>query len=366
MTHDLFRRGGPHNVRKTGPNQYSLQVELPTDAVGMTARECVSATCSPGSFKIKNGTGLTGKQSEAFCPYCRASAKPDDFATREQIRYAQDVAMSEAHDGIERMVKDALGLGPSGKRKFGGGLVSMEMSYKPGRRAPVRRPWEEQLRRDVTCPHCTLEHAVYGLAVWCPDCGEDIFITHVKAESQVLRAMLNDVERRNAELGPRVAARDIENGLEDVVSIMEAALKAMARRRLLVNDEPAEAVNAIMAKKVRNRFQSYDGVVETLGQLFSIDAAGMLDPSSTDRLRHTLEKRHPITHNLGIVDRKYLDKVRTGESEGRDVSLDEGEVIAALDTVLGLVQVVHASLFPSDRTTDGQVALSQCQTGRTD
>lgn len=350
MTHELFRRGGPHNIRKTGRDQYTMQIQLPTDAVGMTARECTDPTCSPGSFKIKYGTGLTGDQPEAFCPYCRTAADPQDFATREQLRYAKDIAMSEAHDGIERMLKDTLGLGPTGKRKFGSGLVSMEMSYKPSHRSPVRRPWEEQLRRDVTCPRCTLEHAVYGLAVWCPDCGQDIFVTHVETESQVIRAMLNDVERRSAELGPRVAARDIENGLEDVVSIMEAALKAMTRRRLLADGNTPEDVDATMAKKVRNRFQSYEGAAETLSQLFGFDMTGVLDPASVDRFKHTVEKRHPITHNLGIVDRKYLEKVRTGEAEGRDVNLDEKEVLSALDTVLLLVRGVHAGLFPPATT----------------
>lgn len=354
MTHDLFRRGGPHNIRKTGRDQYTMQIKLPTDAAGMTARECTDTQCSPGSFKIKYGTGLTGEQAEAFCPYCRASADPQDFATREQLRYAKEIAMSEAHDGVERMLKDALGLGSSGKRKVGGGLISMEMSYKPGRRPPVRRPWEEQLRRDVTCPHCTLEHAVYGLAVWCPDCGEDIFVTHVEAESQVLRAMLNDVERRSTELGPRVAARDIENGLEDVVSILEAALKAMARRRLLVDGHALEDVNTTMAKKVRNRFQSYEGAAEMLNQLFGFDMTNVLDPAGADRLKHTLEKRHPITHNLGIVDRKYLEKVRTGEAEGRDVNLDEQEVLTALDTVLAVARGVHRGLFPPRATVGEQ------------
>lgn len=353
MTGELFRRGGPHNIRKTGHDKYSMQIKLPTDSVGMTARECTDGACSPGAFKIKYGTGLTGEQLRAFCPYCRAAADPQDFATREQLRYAKDIALNEAHDGIERMLKDALGLGSNGKRKFGGGFLSMEMSYKPGRRPSVRRPWEEQLRRDVTCPHCTLEHAVYGLAVWCPDCGEDIFITHVAAESRVLHAMLGDIERRRTELGPRVAARDIENGLEDVVSIMEASFKAMTRRRLLVDGHSPEDVDSTMAKKVRNRFQSYEGAVETLAQLFAFDMTSVLDPAGVDRFRHTLEKRHPITHNLGIVDRKYLEKVRTGEAEGRDVNLDAQEVITALDTVLDLLRGVHSGLFPRPAAGDG-------------
>lgn len=216
---------------------------------------------------------------------------------------------------------------------------------EPNHRPPVRRPWEEQLRRDVTCPQCTLEHAVYGLAVWCPDCGEDIFMTHLEAESEVVRRMLNDVDRRSNELGPRVAARDIENGLEDVVSIFEASLKALSRRRLLANGESVEDVEATMKKKVRNRFQSYEGALEVLEQTFGLDLMTALDPAVVERFKGTLEKRHPITHNLGIVDRKYLEKVRSGEAEGRDVSLDEQEVIDAIDTVLVLVRHVHAELF---------------------
>lgn len=345
MTRRIFREGGPHKIRRTGQHQYSMQVKLPADAVGMTARECTDAACSPGAFKVRDGTGITGDHQEAFCPYCRRAADPNDFATPEQLRYATDIMTDEAIAGVERMMADGLGLGPNRKRRLDCGMLSIEMSMKSEHRPPVRPPWEEQLRRDVICPHCTLEHAVYGLAVWCPDCGADIFVTHIETESQVLRAMLNDVDRRNNELGPRVAARDIENGLEDVVSILEAALKAMMRRRLLAEEKPVHEVDEIMGKKVRNRFQSYDGTLDILERFFDLGLSTALDPDLVDRFRGTLQKRHAITHNLGIVDRKYLQRVRTGEAEGRDVSLDEREVIAALETALAFIRHVHAGLF---------------------
>ena len=345
MSHEIFRQGGPHNIRRTGNNEYSLSIEMPTDAMGMTARECPSSECSPGAFKIKYGTGLKGEQEQAFCPYCRGVEEPNDFMTSDQERYVTDIVTDQAAQGVERMMKDALGLGSNGKKQFGGDLISMEMSMEPQNRPPVRRPWEEQLRRDVTCPGCTLEHAVYGLAVWCPDCGEDIFMTHVETECQVLRAMLNDVERRSNELGPRVAARDIENGLEDVVSILEASMKALTCRRLLTDGKSPEDADVVMKKQVRNRFQGYEGGAELMGQLFSIDLAAALAAPEIDRFKGTLEKRHPITHNLGIVDRKYLEKVRTGEAEGRDVNLDEREVLGAIETALTLIRHAHAGLF---------------------
>jgi hypothetical protein len=40
-------------------------------------------------------------------------------------------------------------------------------------------------------------------------------MVHVGKEFEVIRAMLGDVDRRRRELGPRVAARDIENALEE-------------------------------------------------------------------------------------------------------------------------------------------------------
>tara|TARA_R110002072_G_scaffold295396_1_gene466336 strand:+ start:11722 stop:12768 length:1047 start_codon:yes stop_codon:yes gene_type:complete len=347
MSKELFRTGGPHNISKTGRDQYTLQIKLPTDSSGMYARECTSDECAPGSFKVKGGTGISGEQAQAYCPYCCTQASPEDFATREQIRYAKDVAMEEAQGGIESMIKDAFGMGRTGKRKIGGGMLSIDMSLKMKPRPPVRRPLEEQIRRDVCCPKCTLEHAVYGLAVWCPDCGEDIFVSHVESECQVLRTMLSDVDRRSEELGPRIAARDIENGLEDAVSIFEASLKAMAQRRLLNDGVSVAESNTIMTKKVRNRFQSYDGAVETLKQLFGFDLSAKLESQTVEQFKGTMEKRHPITHNLGIVDRKYLDKALSGEAEGRDVSLDEQEVLNALDTAFNLIKATHSGLFPS-------------------
>jgi ribosomal protein S27E len=53
----------------------------------------------------------------------------------------------------------------------------MEMSYKPGHLPQIRPTIEEELRRDVTCPKCGLEHAVFGLASWCPDCGAIFFLS---------------------------------------------------------------------------------------------------------------------------------------------------------------------------------------------
>ena len=156
--------------------------------------------------------------------------EPGDFLTEEQLKYMKGIALQEAHRGISRMLKEALGLGPSGRKTYEGGLISMEVSYKPGTTPYVRPLIEEELRRDIKCSHCGLEHAVFGLANWCPDCGADIFLLHVEKEFDVIKVMLSDVERRRISFGARVAAHDIENAFEDTVSVFEASIRAIIRR----------------------------------------------------------------------------------------------------------------------------------------
>ena len=104
--------------------------------------------------------------------------------------------MSEAAGAVNQMITQALNLGPTGRKSFGRGMFSIELAYKSDGRFEVSRPIEEELRRDVRCPHCTLEHAVFGLAIWCPDCGKDVFEEHLDAEFQVARRILAAVEER--------------------------------------------------------------------------------------------------------------------------------------------------------------------------
>jgi DNA-directed RNA polymerase subunit RPC12/RpoP len=322
-----------------------MSVTIPQDADGRIARECPNTECSPAYFKVTPGTGITGGQEHAYCPYCRHEAEPTDFTTQEQIRYAKDIAIQEARSGIDDMVKDALGLGPSGNKKLGGGFISIEMSYKPSTPEHVRRPFEDEVRRDVVCPHCTLDQTVFGLATWCSDCGRDIFLAHVAAEISVTRSMLRDIDRREHELGKRVAAKDLENCLEDAVSIFEASAKALIRRALNHRGDEAESVDAQM-KKLGNSFQSIERAKEQLSKLFGYSPA---QPDVWENLERSFEKRHPVTHNLGVVDKKYLERVQQAEREGREVRISEPEVNCLLDGIFQVISEMHRNFFGGEK-----------------
>jgi len=345
MKDSLFREGGPYSIRRTGPEEHSLSIPIPADECGRIARTCPSDSCSPGYFRVKPGTGLLEKAGQSYCPYCRCTASPEEFATEEQIRYAKDIAIREVEKGVEQLIKDTFGLNSSGKKKHDAGFVSLEWSYKPGPRGAVRWPAEEELRRVVTCPNCGLNHAVFGIAIWCPDCGDDIFMAHVHAELAVVLAILSDLERRRNELGIRVAAKDLENCLEDTVSIFEAAAKVTVMRRLRSSGEEEEKIQEFLRRTVKTSFQSIGRTSDLLLEHFCLDLSQHIGEKVVQRLRDAFEKRHPITHNLGVIDRKYVARALTENLEGREVRVTEEEVRQAIDDAGRTLEIIHDQLI---------------------
>lgn len=337
----LLKEGGEHQIQDLGNDQYNLMISIPADESGRMARECPGQECSPGYFKVTPGTGITGGQDVAYCPYCRHEAEPNDFSTQEQIRYAKEMALREAHKGVNNMIRDTLGLGSLGKKKISSGFLSMEMTYKPGTLPYVHRPLEDEVRRDVICPHCTLDQTVFGLATWCADCGEDIFMTHIEAELAVTHLMLEDVERRQDQLGKRVAAKDLENCLEDAVSIFEAATRAIVRRAMIIRGDSSELIEASF-KKLGNAFQNID---KTQKELYSMFGKNPLEGELAKKLKSAFEKRHPITHNLGVIDRKYMEQAKELEQEGREVRLTRDDVTEVLINVQLVISLMYEMLI---------------------
>jgi len=327
-----------------------MEVRIPPDEHGRTGRECPQDECAPGYFKVKNGTGITEGQTFAYCPYCRFEAEPSDFTSEEQLNYAKKILAREAGIAIGKIFKDSLGFGSTGKKKIGGSFLSVEMSYKEGQPRHVHVPFEEEVLRTVVCPRCGLDHAVFGLAVWCSDCGEDIFMEHVKAEYEVIRVMLADIDRRRNDLGPRIAARDLENCLEDTVSIFEAVLKAMLTRYLKESGETEENIQKLFSARIRNGFQSPKRSMaiiknRTQAELFE----GFLE-DKIEFLASTFDKRHPITHNLGVMDKKYLASAIEAEREGREVRITKEEIEEAIKLSIEALSGLHSRMFCNQTT----------------
>jgi hypothetical protein len=342
MGDEILSEGGPHKIRKTEDGKFEFGITVPTDEDGRYARECPDEECSPGYFKVKGGTGISGGQEKAYCPYCRKEAEPDSFTTKEQRRYTEDTVYSEAHRGLDGYLKRSLGFDSAGKRQMDGGLFKINMSIDSLKIPVVTRPTEEELQRVVICPHCGLDHAVYGLATWCPDCGQDIFMIHVHAEFMVVRSMLYDLGRRKSDLGIRVAVKDAENCLEDTVSIFEAVLKAILTRQLQENGNNAEAIQEIL-RKIKNGFQNPGRANEIIDNYIQVRL--LTDPVLAEQLGRTFEKRHPITHNLGVVDKKYIRRSFMNEKEGQEIRVTKEEINEAIAISLDSLDKLYDVVF---------------------
>ncbi|MCA8942521.1 MAG: hypothetical protein KDB80_08210, partial [Planctomycetes bacterium] len=320
-----------------------------TDEEGMLGRECPAAECKPKYFKVKPGTGQTDSSSMA-CPYCAQVGDPQEFSTESQRRYARDLVSREAQQSVSKLVdgmlRDAFGLRPGQRRKSLGDFMSIELTSRRPTPRLVTPPVEQQLRRDLVCPVCSVAFAVFGLATWCPDCGSDLFLEAVEAEFKVVRAMLGDVQNRRERLGARVAARDLENALEDVVSTFEAVARRLVHRRLLESGMPAlDAEKRV--KKCGNAFQSVSRATIASVDLVAQDVFAALDASERTELERTFEARHPVTHNAGVVDRKYLDKSGSLEREGHDVAVTTSMVTRAMELAIKALSDFHERLFPT-------------------
>jgi len=243
------------------------------------------------------------------------------------------------------MSAKTLGLSSSGKKRYGGGMLTLEISVKPGRTPPIRRPFEEELLRIVICPNCGLDHVIYGLAFWCPDCGTDIFLTHVKSEYNVVRTILNDVERRRESLGSRIAARDIENCLEDLVTIFEAVLKTITCKFLRINDSNETEIQTILQKQIRNAFQNPDRAKNLIIKYLGVDLFDNMPEESVEKIRSIFEKRHLITHNLGVIDKKYLKQVMAYGEEGKEIRVTKQEVHSTIDLCYTILSTLYNRVF---------------------
>jgi len=50
-------------------------------------------------------------------------------------------------------------------------------------------------------------------------------------------------------------------------------------------------------------------------------------------LSYIFDKRYPIAHNLGVVDKKYIGRGRSSESEGIEIRVEKAEAATASDLV---------------------------------
>ncbi len=64
-----------------------------------------------------------------------------------------------------------------------------------------------------------------------------------------------------------------------------------------------------------------------------------------ESLAEIFEKRHPITHNLGVVDKKYISKARSIEKEVKEVLVSTEDIHYLIDFSLKTFSSLHKRMF---------------------
>jgi len=283
-----------------------VAVTIPKDSDGFMGRECPEAECL-GYFKIKPGTGLTGENLPCHCPYCGYTGPTDRFWTKEQIKYAQSIAVRRFSDALTRELK-SLEFEHKPKGAFG---IGISMTLKPGTPRPIRYYREKALETHVTCSQCALEYAVYGVFAYCPDCG-------VHNSLQMLQQNL-DLARRQLILADSQTDPDfkrylIENALEDCVSVFDGFARERARSFASKSASPAGAESM--------RFQNLPRSGARLKALFGIDLQQGVASDDWTFAHICFMRRHVLAHASAVIDQDYLDETKEPSSMlGRRVSI---------------------------------------------
>jgi hypothetical protein len=245
--------------------------------------------------------------SPLYCAYCGHAADLWDFAPEQHARLmaaASAAAEQYAASMLDEMLGKAFGgrSRPSSRRSG----ISIEVkSGKPPRRRSLPEPTEiEETRRTMQCQACEEVVAVYGLAIYCPNCGRlapaqqfgELIRMH-RDGLGALDALPQEVKRGLAESG--VLGANYENTIKDGFGALETFLKA--RFEADAPDIPLQGKG--------NVFQRLDDAAGLYREHLGIDLPALLGTDGWEHLNQVAAMRHVLVHNAGIVDARFLDRL---------------------------------------------------------
>ena len=291
--------------------------ELPADDDGFTGRECPNSDCE-GYFKIVFGTGLDGDDLPCHCPYCGHTDQHDQFFTQRQIKYIESVVTREFADALHNELKGLeFEVKPEGD--FG---IGLSVKVERGPSVPIHHYREEELETDLICKVCTLRYSVYGVFAYCPDCGQHNSLQILETNLAVIDKMVALARKVDSEISERL----IENALEDCVSSFDGFGRELCR----VNADKALDPKLVSRFSFQNLSNARDRVLEQ----FRFDLAGSVSQETWREAATLFQKRHLVTHKMGVVDQGYVS--RSGDSGaviGRKIVVTPDEVRSLADSI---------------------------------
>lgn len=304
MTQSDWERRLPDGVRleSRGGSGFRLGVSLPVGKDGLWPMRCPQHPLEH-IFKIAISQNDGAKSTALYCPYC--GHREDDlwaFAP-EQHAVMMAAARAAAEQYVVAALNDMLG------NAFGGRAASSShrsgVSYTSGR-SPSRRTLPtieiDETRRTMQCGMCQEQFAVYGLAIYCPNCGR---MAPAQQFSELLRvqvdrlaalnALADDQRRSLAEGG--VLTANYESTIKDGFTALETYLNAR-----FASEAPTVSLYGRGAI-----FQRLDDAADLFADHLNVDLRA-LTGNRWQQLLRIAAIRHVLVHNAGVVDAKFLDR----------------------------------------------------------
>jgi uncharacterized Zn finger protein (UPF0148 family) len=281
------------------PIQFSLDDERYLD------RGCPNSECGAAFKVLFDDWREKVPDDRAYCPICGFTAESSTWNTPEQQEQIKNAALRYLHNRLnEALTRGAQAFNRSQPR---GGLISMSMSYRPGRLPlVVTAEASEVMTQRSTCEACGCRHSSVGAAFFCPACGHNsaasAFQANVETVCKTLAA-LSEIRRAVTEKLGKDGAEDsvrqiCENGLVKLVSAFQHLAEA------LYEALPSQAKPQARRNAFQNLSESSELWRSTIGHGYD----DMLSASELSALERFFQQRHLLAHNDGIVDQLYLDR----------------------------------------------------------
>lgn len=335
---DIFHDMKKYRIGRSTEGNDLFNVPLKADEDGMIGRECPNEDCQPKYFKMS--LTIPDKISEKIedlsqidvtCPYCGTVDNMQHYHTKSQTEWIKSMMFRDVAKTFQNMLKSSFKPTPPTSK----GMFSISITYKPGHLPSVRHYVEEKLKRTVVCDNCGYNYAVYGISFHCPLCGKGNLLQHLNRSADIIRVLLEEHERISQERGLEVGRQIVGNALEDVVGLFEAFLKYIYQYEIKhrLSGEEAEAKIA----KIRVNFQRLEGAEALFFEDLGFALFAECNPEDRTFLQEQFLKRHVLTHNLGLIDRKYIEKAQAYEKQGAELDVRPIDVLRALGIVEGIV-----------------------------
>jgi hypothetical protein len=223
-----------------------------------------------------------------------------------RLNAAMEAAAEQyAHQALDDILSKAFGkrTGPGSRS----GLFDVSISYEPGRPPPRRilPTYDiEPTRRTMRCNRCGEAFAVYGLAIYCPTCGQlapaQQFAELIRVQRDRLAAFDGlDAQTRRELLEAGVVTSTYESTLKDGFGALETYLK---------NRFQQDAKN-VMKPPGTTTFQRLDDTNQLYKQHLGVDLEAAVGPQVWAALLQAAAIRHVLAHNAGVIDAKFLNRV---------------------------------------------------------